>query len=438
MELCMNRKERDRLKVMHNLKQGRLKQREAAEVLALSERQVRRLLRRYERGGDAGLVHGLRGRPSARKIAAAVRVKALGLMRERYADFGPTLAAEYLAQEQKLTVSRETLRQWMTAEGLWQARPQRVRHRQWRERKACWGELVQMDTSIHDWFEGRGDPAVLITMIDDASSRAWMRFFPAEGTRANLEMLRSYLKKQGRPVAIYADKASHFLTTRQAHREEALAGRDAETQIARALRELGIRYIAAHSPQAKGRVERSFGTAQDRLVKGMRLAGVRTVAEGNRYLDKTFLPLWQRRFTIRPASAANAHRSVNGYDVNAILSVQARRTVANDYTLRYQSKRYQIVREAIQAGLRGAAVIVEERLDGSMRIRWRHGYLKYRELKEGDERGVTNISRALAAAITPFGLRPHSVTAAAKAPPPDHPWKRTLLLCRKADISTLR
>jgi transposase len=435
MELCMSRKERERLKVVHDLKQGRVKQLQAAKVLGLSPRQVRRLVRRYEQEGDAGLVHRLRGRPSQRKIGLAVCTKAVELMRERYGDFGPTLAAEYLAEKHGVAVSRETLRQWLMAAGLWRARPARVRHRQWRERKACWGELVQMDTSIHDWFEGRGETAVLITMIDDATSRTRMQFFPTEGTRSNMALLRAYVKKHGRPVALYVDKASHFKTTRQAHREEALAGREAETQIERALRELGIRSISAHSPQAKGRVERSFGTAQDRLVKGLRVAGVRTIAEANRYLERTFLPLWNRRFTVRPASTANAHRPLDGYDANAILSVQERRTVANDYTVRHHGQRYQIERKEIRAGLRGASVVMEERLDGRLRIRWRKGYLTYCQVAEGGE--GKNL-RALAAAVTPFGLRPHSVTAAAKAPPPDHPWRRTFLLCRKEDISTLR
>jgi len=236
-------------------------------------------------------------------------------------------------------------------------------------------------------------------------------------------------------VAIYADKASHFMTTRRADLEECLRGREAETQIARALRELGIRYIAAHSPQAKGRVERSFGTAQDRLVKGMRLEGISRVEEGNRYLVEKFLPLWNRRFTVKPASEANVHRPLLGYDLNAILNVQTTRTVANDYTLRHEGKLYQIDPREITVGLRGSKVVMEERLEGALKIRWRGRYLRYRAIERKEV-----MRESMPRAATPVGLRPPSVAALAepRIPAPDHPWRRTFLSCRKADISTLR
>ena len=197
MELRMSRKERDRLKVVEQLRDGRLKQREVAELLGLGVRQVRRILRRYEAKGDAGLVHRLRNRASNRRIKKEVRSKAVRRLSSRYSDFGPTLASEYLAKEAGIEVSRETVRGWMVEEGLWEVGKQRVRHRQWRERKACFGELVQMDTSIHDWFEGRGEEAVLLAMIDDATSQLWARFYKADSTRTNMAMLCSYLKRFG-------------------------------------------------------------------------------------------------------------------------------------------------------------------------------------------------------------------------------------------------
>lgn len=435
MDLCMSREERDRLRVVSQLDKGQVSQGQASEQLGVSVRQVRRILRRYEKEGDRGLVHRLRGQPSNRKLATELQERTLGLVRTHYPDFGPTLAQEYLQSVQGITVSRETLRGWMIEGKIWEPRARGVQHRQWRERKACLGELVQMDTSIHDWFEGRGEGAVLISMIDDATSQLRARFFSTDSTATNMTMLRVYLKRYGRPLAIYADKASHFKTTRRADLQESLEGRGAETQIARALRELGIQYIAAHSPQAKGRVERSFETAQDRLVKGMRLEKISTIAEGNQYLEKKFLPLWNRRFTVKPARSADAHRALGSYDLKAILSVQETRTVDNDYTLRYAGQRYQIERCEITVGLRRSKVIVEERLDGGLKLRWRGRYLRHREIdKQGDAR------RPTPRAATPVGLRPPSVAARANPgiPAPKHPWrKRTLLLCRKPDVSTL-
>lgn len=436
MGLCMSRKERDRLGVMSQLQSGQLTQTQAGTLLGLSSRQVRRIVRRYEQEGDRGLLHRLRGRPSNRKIPQAVRKRALRLIEKRYTDFGPTLASEYLASREKISVSHETLRGWMLEARLWQSRRRRVRHRQWRERRACFGELVQMDTSIHEWFEQRGEEAVLISMIDDATSRLCARFFPTDSTATNMTMLRLYLRRFGRPGALYADKASHFKTTRRADLEEALQGREAETQIARALRDLGIQYIPAHSAEAKGRVERSFQTAQDRLVKGMRLEGISTIAESNRYLQEEFLPMWNRRFTVTPASPADAHRPLDGHDLNAILSVQETRTVANDYTLRHGGKLYQLDRSEITVGLRRSKVIVEERLDGRLKLRWRGRYLKHREI---NLQGAAK--RPNPRAATPVGLRPPCVAARNNRgiPSPNHPWrKRTVLSCRKADISTLR
>lgn len=296
MELRMSQKERDRMKVLAEVVTGRLKQKDAARVLGISIRQVRRSVRRFEEEGDKGLVHRLRGRGSNRKIDERLKDRALALIQEKYADFGPTLASEYLAEEDGLPFSAETMRRWMTEAGYWKPKKRRLEVHQWRERRSCFGELVQMDTSLHDWFEGRSEKAALISMIDDATSRSLKAFFPTDSTRTNMTMLRIYLERFGRPVAIYADRAGHFKTTRPTTIEEDLARREAETQIGRALRELGIEYIAAHSPQAKGRVERSFGTDQDRLIKGMRLAGANSIQEGNAYLEAKYLPLWERRF----------------------------------------------------------------------------------------------------------------------------------------------
>jgi transposase len=413
---------------MNQLEGRQLTQREGAKHLQLSERQVRRVWKRFRQEGDGGLVHKLRGCRSNRRLSEEFKDKVLGIVRKRYEDFGPTLACEYLEEGHGVKVSRETLRGWMAEAGIWTVRASGVKHRAWRERRACCGELVQMDSSIHRWFEGRGEEAVLIFMIDDATSRLHARFFPTDSTRTNMAMLRSYMRRYGRPLAIYADKASHFMTTRQPDLEESLAGRKAQTQIERALKELGIEYIAAHSPQAKGRVERGFGTAQDRLVKGLRVAKVSTIREATKYLERTFLPLWNDRFTVKAASGADAHRPLEGYDVGQILSVQTTRTVGNDYTIRHHRKLYQIARSAIARGLRRSKVIVEERLEGARRLRWRGRYLRHREIT------TEPVKAPAPEALTPVGLRPPSVRASKKPglPGPAHPWrKRTVLSCRK-------
>ena len=430
MELRMSQKERDRLKVMAQVKAKKMAQQEAAEVLRLSARQVRRLLRRYEKQGDAGLVHRLRGRRSNRRMDAAVCDQAVALIGTHYQDYGPTLATEVLAAEHGIRVSRETVRGWMIEAELWQSRPARVHHRQWRERKACFGELVQMDTSLHDWFEGRGESAVLIALIDDATSRVFLRFYPTDSTRTNMTHLRDYIRRYGRPVAVYADRASHFTTTRQPTLDEELAGQTAQTQIERALGELDMEYIAARSPQAKGRVERLFKTLQDRLVKALRRKGIATIEDANRYLDEEFMSDWRQRFAVKPTSAADAHRLRKGFDLDAIFSVQHTRTVTDDYTFQYENDRYQIGKKSIQAGLRRSKIILENRLDETQRIRWRKQYLRCHKIEPGK---IKKPARPVGA--TPVGLRPPSVTPTGEKhkPAPNHPWKRPW----KPDSSTL-
>ncbi len=380
MLLSMSRKERDRLKVIDQLERGKLKQVEAGRIMRVSARQVRRLLKKYREKGDAGIVHGLRGKPSNNRISDELQNKAVKLVRKRYWDFGPTLAGEYLGSDHKIIVSRETLRKWMIKEEIWKPRRHRAKHRQWRERKALWGEMVQMDTSIHDWFEGRGEESVLIAMIDDATSKLYARFYNNDSTGSNMSLIRSYIKRYGRPVCIYVDNASHFKTTRETTIEEDLRRLNAETQIERALRELNIGHISAHSPQAKGRVERLFGTLQDRLIKGMRLEGISTIEKANEYLYRKFVPVWNRRFTVKPAKDTDAHRSNNEYNLDAIFSIQEKRVVANDYTIRYRNKLYQIEKSGIQCGLRGSKILVENRLDGSLRLCFRGKYLKFHEI----------------------------------------------------------
>lgn len=379
----MTQAERDRLVALKKAKKKLITQQQAAQELGITERHVRRLLRQLKRRGDQAVVHGLRGLPSKRKIPAETEQEAVAILSgPLYRGFGPTLASEYLAKRHHIRASRETVRKWMIRGKLWRARRQRLEKvHEWRPRRSRCGELVQWDTSDHDWLEGRGEEILLINMIDDATSRWFARFVASDSTLENMNHLERYVKRYGRPVAFYTDKASIFQTAEKTKRGETEAGKDRKelppTQIGRALQELGIVWIAAHSPQAKGRVERGFATAQDRLVKGLRVAGVTTLEEANYYLETEFLPWVNTMLAVAPANPDDAHRPVEkDHDLAAILSHVETRQVYNDHTIRFDGKIYQVAHQDICPGLRGAVVRVEQRRDGSVAVRFRERYLR--------------------------------------------------------------
>jgi transposase len=385
-QLLMTQAERDRLVALRKAKKKLITQREAAEELGLSVRHVKRLLYSLKKHGDKAVVHGLRGRPSQRRIEEKIEREAVKILSAPvYAGFGPTLAAEYLTKKHGIEASKETVRQWMIRARLWRGKKQGVKQvHMWRPRRSRFGELVQWDTSEHDWLEGRGEPLYLIAMIDDATSRLFARFVGHDSTAENMKLLWSYLEKFGRPLTFYTDKASLFQTAEKRKRDEPGVEKDAvempPTQIGRALRELGITWIAAHSPQAKGRVERNFRTAQDRLVRGMRVAGVTTLEQANEYLLQDYLVWWERELTVAAAHADDAHRRLEkSHDLAASLSHVETRQVRPDYTLRWDGKLYQIERQAVVSGLRGANVRVEQRLDGSLAVRYGERYLPVQE-----------------------------------------------------------
>jgi len=370
----MSQRERDRLKVLYGVSRKERSQKEAARLLKLTTRQVRRLVRRLDKQGDQGLVHRLRGQPSNHRLATELRQKVLAEYRRTYAGFGPTLASEKLAQ-QGLKVKADTLRLWLLAEGLWQRQRRRDEHRQRRPRRSCFGELVQMDTSIHDWLEGRGESMVLIVMIDDATNRIEAGFYPGETVQSHFDLLERWLRRKGRPLSLYTDRDSIF--------ESQSKGRpdySGQTQFGRALEELDIGRTTAYSPQAKGRVERFFGLAQDRWVKELRLAGVRTMAEANKLLRQKLVPEYNRRFTVTAAKVQDAHRDLGvAHHLPAILSLQTTRVVDNDYTVRFHNRCLQILPPALP-GLRRGKVIVEERLDGTVAIRFGEQYVRFKEI----------------------------------------------------------
>jgi hypothetical protein len=366
--------------------------------------------------------------------------KILARVRQRYADFGPTLAAEHLAQE-GFPVSRETLRKWMTQAALWRPRSQRLKKiHVWRERRASFGELVMQDSSPFRW--DRGPACQLIALIDDATSRIWGRFTEQDTTEENLRTLQGWLRRYGRPLAHYTDKASIFRKAGPQPLAEQLRGDALRTQFGRALNELGIEWIAAHSPQAKGRIERLFETLQDRLVKEMRLAGIDSIAGANHFLEMRFLPEWEQRFSVTPRNARNAHRRLGQEQrLEEILSVRVDRKVAQDHTVSWDGNRWGVLREEVCAGLRGPAVEIERRLDGSHWLRYRGRYLHLRACPE-----------PVRPSASPCGLRPPGLAEQTPRPknkikpkyhaPANHPWRRpwerTFLSGKNPDISTLR
>src|ERR1039458_4562004 len=288
--LSMSRKERERLTIMAGVKAQELTLVQAGELMGVGYRQGRRIWKRYPADGDAGLVHRLRGQPSARRKPTELRALALARYEEeRYADFGPTLMAEHLAQE-GLAVDHETLRRWRLAAGQHTVRRRKQKHRQWRERKPSFGAMVQMDGSHHDWFEGRGPKCVLMVMIDDATNLTYGRFYSGETTESAFDVFGRWIARQGVPRSVYVDR--HSIYRDEDHPEK-------PTQFGRAMKQLGVELIQAHSPQAKGRVERRHAVFQDRLVKEMRLRGISRIDQANDLLEEMFLADLNRRYAVK-------------------------------------------------------------------------------------------------------------------------------------------
>lgn len=377
--IAMSQEERDWLEWLKRARDGKMTQREVGERMGVSERWVRKLLRRMKKQGDGVVLHGLRGRSSNRKLPAKTKQSALAILRKPdWHDFGPTFAAEQLSKHHSIEVGKETLRGWMVEAGLWKPGSRRLQEvHGWRPRRSGFGELVQWDTSDHNWLEGRGPVRYLVRMIDDATSWSWGRFVESDATSFNMAVLWEYLEKNGRMVDVYTDRDSMFtVPRRKGESEQERQAADRLTQLGRSLRELGIGSILANSPQAKGRVERSFLTAQDRLVKQLRLAKVCTLEAANAFLEKEYWPEWNECFARPVKDFPNQHRPLSEtQDLAAILCHAEDRVIANDYTFSFAGRRYQIQREQIQAGMRRQRLRVELRLDGNLRVRYQERYL---------------------------------------------------------------
>jgi transposase len=376
--IAMSQEERDKLEWLKRARDKGISQREAASKIGVSDRWVRKLLKRMKKQGDRVVVHGLRGRTSNRKITAKVQVRALEILQQPdWHDFGPTFASEQLAKWHGIELSDETLRRWMIQAGLWKSRARKLEQVHcWRPRRSAFGELVQWDTSEHDWLEGRGPVRYLVRLIDDATSWSWGRFVERDATPQNMGVLWEYLEKNGRMVDVYTDRDSMFtVTPHTGDSDEQRVAADRLTQLGRSLRELGIGWIAAYSPQAKGRIERSFLTAQDRLVKQLRLAKITNLGAANVFLEKEYWPEWNERFARPVAAFPNQHRQLTPeLDLAAILCHVEQRVIANDYTFSFNGQRYQIARSHAQAGMRHQPLRVELRLDGELHARYQGRY----------------------------------------------------------------
>jgi transposase len=404
--LMMKPYEIKRLHLIHQVLERKISQQQAAEIAGLSSRQLRRLMKRIRHEGDRGILHRQRGRPSNRRIAEGVKQKVLSLYQQHYGDFGPTLASEKLRERHRVTVHAETLRLWLRQAQLPYRRRKARPHRQWRPRRSCFGTMVQMDGSEHDWLEGRGPKLVLMGVIDDATNTVEARFYDHEGTLPALESFRRWVQRYGIPASVYLDKHTTYRSPRQPSLEEQLQGLErSQSQFQRAMSELGVEVIHAHSPAAKGRIERLFGTFQDRLIKEMRLAQVTSLAAANRFLEH-YLPLYNQRFRVEPAQATDLHRRLpRQLDLDGVLCIKMQRRLNADSTVVHQGKIY-LVEQRLQA----QSVTVEQRLDGSLHLRHRGRSLGYRELPARP--------RKAQAPATPIQAKPRSYR-----PAMDHPWR---------------
>jgi transposase len=398
--IMVRQRELKRLHVIHKVMEGTLTEREASGLISLSARQIRRIVKRIREEGDQGIVHRSRGKPSNRRLSLTLKERIIHLYKTVYTGFGPTLFTEKLTEVEGIAVSDETVRAWLVDEGEWKKhRRQKARH-QWRERKGHYGEMIQLDGSHHDWFEGRGPKCVFMGYIDDATGRVYGRFYGYEGTIPAMDSFKRYIKKYGIPMSVYCDKHTTYKSPAKPSEDE-----EPLSEFGRASTELGVEIIHANSPQAKGRVERLFGTLQDRLVKEMRLKGISSIEEANKFLVR-YLPVHNRRFAIKPEKRENLHVRAGNVDLDTILCIKTERTVRNDNVIQHNGKLYQL-----ESRIGTKKVMVEDLIDSTMRVRHGKLLLSFHEIDKRPEKQKEVLS---------FNLRK------TRKPSPDHPWRKGL------------
>ena len=417
MDKLMSQKEVKRVQVLDLLIDCKINQQEASKRMGISTRQVRRLAKRYLAEGPSGLVSKKRGRASNRRLGEILRTTVIELIGARYRDFGPTLANEKLAELHGIHLSVESTRKLMMQVGYWKSRRGgTVCTHPMRDRRARFGELIQIDGSPHDWFEGRGEYCTLLVFIDDATGRlTQLRFMPTETTLGYMRVLHDHIVAHGVPVALYSDKHSIFRINAKE------ADPAAETQFSRAARELCIECIHAHSPQAKGRVERANQTLQDRLVKEMRLAGINDMDSANAWLPG-YIEHYNQRFAVKPKDSSDAHLPCpkTVAELTRSLSVQVGRTLSKNLSCQHEGQLLQVKTTGTGLGLRGAKVTLYKHFDGSHELLWKKRKLAYsvmnkpvRQSSVADSKTVnTRVDQALGRRNTGY------------KPPTNHPWKK--------------
>jgi transposase/uncharacterized protein (UPF0248 family) len=402
-KVTMSTKEINQISIFEKLKEKTITQKRAAEILGLGERQVRNKIKRFRMRGPRSLIHGNRGKQSKKRWNPEEQAVSLQLLKtSEWKDFGPTFASEKLLELHQIKVSSETLRKVMIAEQLWIAQKRKPCHRMRRERKPNFGIMTQLDGSDHDWFEGRGPRCTLLVFIDDATSRLlWLQFVSGESTKEVMESTHSYFLKHGKPRSFYVDRASVFKITRENSDNNRLS------QFARAMKDLQVEMIYAHSAPAKGRVERFNKTAQDRLIKEMRLAQISTIEEANTFVRDIYIPLHNAKFAVMPALPEDAHQPVNECELNDILCIKSARIVQNDYTVSYHNRILQITKQIALVRPKDT-IIIAQRLDNSLYLTCRNKKLQFTEINQ----------RPIKEVITRKG----SINAFQK-PAADHPWR---------------
>jgi len=403
----MSQEELRRLSVVKQVLGKYILQVEATDILGLCDRQIRRIVKRVREEGDRGVIHRSRGRVSNRRISHRIEKKVLDLCRTKYRGFNPAFASEKLFEMDKITIHPETLRLWFIGAEIEYKRRKGRKHRQWRERKSHFGEMIQIDGSHHDWFEGRAPKCVFMGYIDDATGNFFGRFYDYEGTKPALDSFKRYIKRYGIPQSVYLDKHTTYKSTKKLSPEEELENKRAMSQFERALKELGVKVMHAHSPQAKGRIERAFGTHQDRLVKEMRLRRISWTQEANKFLTSYYTPKHNRRFTLPAKNKADLHRPIpRGLTLDKILCIKKKAALRNDFTVIYDKKLYQVL-DPVSA----KEVVVEERINGRIFITYKDRNLRYKQISQRPTREKPKKAH---------GLKIRKVYI----PPKDHPWRK--------------
>lgn len=415
--ISMSLKELDRYELIQKTINKEINGVRAAKLLKLSYRQFKRLKKNVKDKGPEGLIHGNRGKVSNRRMPEKEREQIKKHLHARYSDFKPKFASEKLAEHHNIVRDPKTIRSIMIKEGLWKVRKagKRKEHRSWRQRKAQKGEMTQFDGSYHDWFEGRGPECCLLGGIDDATGDIFLKFAEHEGVFPVFDYWRDYVIEKGKPRAIYLDKFSTYRMNQRVAKEN----HETLTQFQRAMKQLDIEAITAHSPEAKGRVERLFETLQDRLVKEMRLACINDIESANKFLKDEFLPRFNKQFSVPAAQQGNLHRKLTSKErahIDSIFSRQTERTVQNDFTISFNNQWYQLIKQQPVTICKKDQVTIEERLDGSLKIRLRGKYLNYEELPARPQRSKNQ----------PWVLAKTGATTRSQKPGPNHPWRASI------------